>query len=222
MIDYLFDLYRDVARRFVLVVHPSMQAPVKAHCDAVVPHVDIEYACQGQPTGMLDAILLAGDAARAMQPERVWITWCDQVGVHPSTIAALQRLSSDQSQSHLVMPTARQEHPYIHLERSPDGRIHAVRQRREGDVMPAVGESDIGLFSLSHESYFDCLPRFSAVAGHAAATRERNFLPFIAWMAGQGHQIVTFPCTDEMEAIGINTPDDRRRIEQYLRKRDRS
>ena len=32
----------------------------------------------------------------------------------------------------------------------------------------------------------------------------------------------TFPCTDDIEAIGVNTPDDRRRLEQYLLERDRS
>ena len=60
------------------------------------------------------------------------------------------------------MPTSRQQNPYIHFERDPDGRITAVRQRREGEAMPGVGESDIGLFSLSHDGYFTWLPRFGA------------------------------------------------------------
>jgi bifunctional UDP-N-acetylglucosamine pyrophosphorylase/glucosamine-1-phosphate N-acetyltransferase len=222
MIDHLFDLYRNVAGRFVLIVHPSIQVPVKAHCDAVVPHLEIGYVAQNEPTGMLDAVLLAADTVRPMEPGRIWITWCDQVGIHPKTIHTLQRLSKERSQSHIVMPTSRQVNPYIHLDRDSEGRIFAVRQRREGDPMPVVGESDIGLFSLSHEGYFNWLPRFGSQAGHAAGTRERNFLPFIPWMASQTHSVLTFPCTDEMEAIGINTPEDRRRLEQYLKERDRS
>ena len=88
--------------------------------------------------------------------------------------------------------------------------------------MPPVGESDMGLFSLSPEAFFKWLPRFGAEGVSRLATRERNFLPFIPWMAQRGHRVLTFPCTNEMEALGINTPDDRLRIEQYLRERDRS
>jgi hypothetical protein len=29
--------------------------------------------------------------------------------------------------------------------------------------------------------------------------------------------VLTFPSTNDLEAIGINTPDDRRRLEDYLR-----
>ena len=88
--------------------------------------------------------------------------------------------------------------------------------------MPPVGESDMGLFSLSPEAFFKWLPRFEADAVRASATRERNFLPFIPWMAQHGHHVVTFPCTNEMESLGINTPADRLRMEQYLRERDRT
>jgi bifunctional N-acetylglucosamine-1-phosphate-uridyltransferase/glucosamine-1-phosphate-acetyltransferase GlmU-like protein len=222
MIDHLFDLYRGVARRFVLVVNPSAEVSVKAHCDAVAPNLGVEYVRQSEPTGMLDAILLAADAARRSHPDRVWITWCDQVGVHPDTIATLQRLSTEQPDASIVLPTARQENPYIHFERDEEGRIIGVSQRREGDAMPSVGESDMGLFSLSPDSYFQWLPRFGLEATRASATRERNFLPFVPWLAKKGHRLYTFPCTDDVEAIGVNTPDDRRRLERYLLERDRS
>lgn len=222
MIDHLFDLYRSVARRFVLVVHPSAEALVKAHCDAVAPNLEVEYTRQSEPTGMLDALLVAADAARRLEPDRVWITWCDQIGVHPDTIATLQRLSNEQPDTPIVLPTARQENPYIHFERDEDGRIIGIRQRREGDAMPAVGESDMGLFSLSHDSYFQWLPRFGLEATRASATRERNFLPFVPWLVKKGHRVYTFPCTDDMEAIGVNTPDDRLRLERYLSERGRS
>lgn len=83
--------------------------------------------------------------------------------------------------------------------------------------MPPVGESDMGLFSLSSEAYFHWLPEFGLEAAQASATRERNFLPFMPWLVRRGHPVVTFPSANELEAIGINTPDDRRRLEAYLR-----
>lgn len=222
MIDHLFDLYRTVACRFVVVVNPSTAAFVKAYCDAVAPNLGVEYAHQSEPTGMLDAILLAADVVRPSRPDRVWITWCDQVGVHPNTVATLQRLSTEHADASIVLPTARQETPYIHFDRDEARRIVGIRQRREGDTMPSIGESDMGLFSLSADSYFQWLPRFGLEATRASATRERNFLPFIPWLAKKGHHLYTFPCTDDIEAVGVNTPEDRRRLEQYLLERQRS
>lgn len=222
MIDHLFDLYRGVVTRFVLVVRPSFEAAVRAHCASAAGDLDVTYARQADPTGMLDAILLAADAARTPDVERVWITWCDQIGIHPNTISALDRRSEQSPEAPVILPTALQENPYIHLARAADGRITAILQRREGDAMPRVGESDMGLFSLSPDSYFNWLPRFGEDAIRAAGTQERNFLPFLPWLARRDLRVMTFPCTSPMEAIGVNTPDDLVRIEQYLQERGRS
>jgi bifunctional UDP-N-acetylglucosamine pyrophosphorylase / glucosamine-1-phosphate N-acetyltransferase len=217
MIDHLLHRYRDVAQRFVLVVHPSFEIDVKRHVQEVAPSVTVQYANQSEPTGMLDAILLAIDAVKRSAPGRVWITWCDQIGVHPDTVTMLERLSHERAEASVIFPTVRQEPPYIHLDRDGSGRITRVRQRREGDAMPEIGESDMGLFSLSADACFNLLPQFGAGAIAAASTRERNFLPFIPWLAERGHAVVTFGSTNPLEAIGVNTPDDRQRLEAYLR-----
>ena len=217
MIDYLFDRYRHVAKRVVLVVHPSFESDVKKHVEHLAPSADVQYATQTEPTGMLDAILLASGAIAETSADRIWITWCDQIGVHPDTIATLSRLSQENHSASAIFPTSRQASPYIHLDRDPEGRITAIRQRREGDEMPPIGESDMGLFSLSRNAYLDLLPQFGRDAKQAAGTRERNFLPFLPWLAQRGHAVLTFPSANELEAIGVNTPDDRRRLEGYLR-----
>ncbi len=221
MIDHLFALYRDAVRRFVVVVHPVLESMIAGHCRQSAPDLQIDYATQAHATGMLDAILLGTDAARAGNPDRVWITWCDQIAVHPQTISGLSRLSSSRSDADVIFPTTRQASPYIHLERDAGGRIVAVRQRREGDTMPDVGESDMGLFSLSPDAFFNALPVFGREATDAATTRERNFLPFMPWLAARGRDVVTFPATSEIEATGVNTPQDLRRIEHYLQELDR-
>ena len=220
MIDHLFDRYRHAVQRFVLVVHPTFEADVRRHVEQRASALDVQYAQQAQPTGMLDAILLAAPAAQQRPAARVWITWCDQVGVHPDTIGTLRRLSHERAGVSVILPTARQAPPYIHLDRDAGGRITAIRQRRENDEMPEVGESDMGLFSLSPDAYFNLLPNFSREATQATSTRERNFLPFLPWLEQRGHSVVTFPATHELEAVGINTPDDRRRLEAYLRELD--
>lgn len=217
MIDHLFHRYAGRVRQFVLVVHPSFEARVRSHVEQFAPSADVTFASQAEPTGMLDAILLAAEPAKRTRADRVWITWCDQIGVHPDTIATLERLSEEHPQTAAILPTSHQTPPYIHLERDAQGRLSRVRQRREGDAMPETGESDMGLFSLSADAYFGLLPRFGRETSHATGTGERNFLPFLPWLAQRGHSVMTFPSTNEFEAIGVNTPEDRRRLEGYLR-----
>ena len=118
----------------------------------------------------------------------------------------------------LAMPLVSRAHPYTHFDRDVEGRIRRVRLRREGHEMPPTGESDMGLFSLAREAAFRHLPLFAHEAVADAATRERNFLPFVPWIAARGG-VTTFPATEEMEAVGINTPDDLEAVAAYLRGR---
>jgi bifunctional UDP-N-acetylglucosamine pyrophosphorylase/glucosamine-1-phosphate N-acetyltransferase len=210
MIDYLFELYgRDVAR-MVFVVRPADLAQVRDYCaraPAAAP-VACEFAVQERPTGMLDAILLAHDVLSVDPPGRVWITWCDQIGILPETVRRLRDASDAVPPPALAMPTAMRREPYIHLARDTAGRITQVLHRREGDAMPDEGETDAGLFSMSREAYFDLLPQYAATLTHeGAATRERNFLPFIPWLHARA-EVHTFPCVSWIESVGVNTPED--------------
>jgi bifunctional N-acetylglucosamine-1-phosphate-uridyltransferase/glucosamine-1-phosphate-acetyltransferase GlmU-like protein len=171
---------------------------------------------QREPTGMLDAILLGTTTAARVQPSSVWVTWCDQVAVHPRTVERLAARTATPSDAPVVMPTVMQPRPYIHLQRGAEGRIVRVLHRREGDPMPEVGESDMGLFALSRTTYLDRLPAYADQVEIGRTTGERNFLPFIPWLA-RTETIVTFAAENPMEAIGINTPQDLREVEQYLR-----
>lgn len=217
MLDRLLHLYRDLVDDVVVIVHPSFEMVVRSHVHAIAARVQLEV--QRTPTGMLDAILLARPAVEASAAGRVWITWCDQVGVHPQTVARLAQLSIDAVAAPLILPTVRRRQPYIHLERDASGIIIRVLQRREGDVLPEIGESEMGLFSLSREAYLAQLAEFAGRPEIGAATGERNFLPFIPWIAARGG-VTTFPCVDEEESIGVNTPEELQVIETYLAKRD--
>ena len=174
-----------------------------------------EVALQAEPTGMLDAVLLGCEVAARWSPRRVVITWCDQVAVHPATVA---RLADREADSALALPLIVRDTPYIHFDRDQRGRICGVRQRREGDAMPARGDSDMGLFSLSADAATIDLPAFASTAAPDRGTGERNFLPFIPWLAKR-RPVVTVEATDDMEAVGINTPEDLVRVEAYLKAR---
>ena len=69
--------------------------------------------------------------------------------------------------------------------------------------MPPVGESDMGLFALSAEAWTDLLPEYAgSVAAPSHVTGERNFLPFIPWVATR-RQVVTFPATDPSDVRAL-------------------
>lgn len=217
MLLRLIDLYRPYVSRVVVVVHPSFARQVRDASRRSRPPV--ELAIQAAPTGMLDAVLLARGAVAASTAGHVWITWCDQLAVRPGTIERLEAAVDANLRAPLVMPTVRRPNPYVHLERDGAGRIVRVLHQREGDSTPAEGESDMGLFSLSREAFLDRLPEFAAAPEAGAETGERNFLPFVPWIAAR-ETVVTFPVLDEMEAVGVNTPDELRLIERHLRERD--
>jgi bifunctional UDP-N-acetylglucosamine pyrophosphorylase/glucosamine-1-phosphate N-acetyltransferase len=216
MIDHLFDLYAGWIDRFVLVVHPSFEQEVRAHC-AALPYT-IDFEVQTEPTGMLDAILIPHARIRSLAPAAVWITWCDQVAISSETVALLADKQKRSPRTALVLPTIKRAEPYIHFERDEHDDIVAIKHRREGDDMPAVGESDVGLFALSRDAYVTLLPEYAKSVVPGEGTRERNFLPFIAWLRGRA-PVSTFSAHDDIESVGVNSAEDLARIETHFRLR---
>lgn len=218
MIQHVLERHRGRVAVAVPVVRPGMEAAIEAV--AREAGVEVRPVVQDRPSGMLDAILLAAGEVRAAGPACVWITWCDQVAIRPETLETLEQACTGADEITLAFPTSVGSDPYIHFERDAGGRITALRQRREGDPMPPVGESDAGLFALSRRTYLDLLPAFGASFRERAATGERNFLPFIPWLAARHPGAVrTYPCLDAIEALGVNTPGDLARVEAYLASR---
>jgi bifunctional UDP-N-acetylglucosamine pyrophosphorylase/glucosamine-1-phosphate N-acetyltransferase len=216
MVDYLLELYAPWVERTILIVHPSFAHAVEEHCSSRGFPIDFEL--QESPTGMLDAILTPWERVRALEPDSVWITWCDQVAVEPDT---LQRLAAEEAahpDAAVILPTLERREPYIHFQRDEQDRISGILHRREGDVMPEVGESDLGLFALSGDAYLNRLPAFAQANATGSATGERNFLPFIPWLRSRA-PVHTFPAHNDMESVGVNDAADLALMENYLRSR---
>ena len=216
MLAHLAERYHGVVADLVAVIHPSWRAEASSLLKEL--QVPTTLAEQPEPAGMLDAVLIGIEAARTLRPARVWVTWCDQIGVLAATS---DRLAACEAGAEVAFPVVHRRDPYIHFDRDAAERIVGVRQRREGDAMPPVGESDMGLFSLSSEAAFQELPAFARSTGAqgGSATGERNFLPFIPWIARQDGVVVTCPATDPREAIGVNTPEELELVAGWLRER---
>ncbi len=213
MIDHILDRYATVISTFILVVSPSAEQEVLGHCRGRAG--TIEVVRQDSPTGMLDAILIPRDRVGQLRPDEVWITWCDQVAVQEGTVHRLVDLMRSGGPPSLGFPTLVLPEPYIHFPRHPDGGIAGVLHRREGDPMPARGEGDLGLFALTGSTYLELLPEYARMAPLGAETGERNFLPFIPWLAQRG-SVRTVPALSPMEAVGINTPAELERVAEFL------
>ena len=227
MIDLVLDRYARVVDRAIVIVSPAVEVIVRKHFalaelkfgatgggskfGATAP---VDIAVQAEPTGMLDAILTPMEHVETLGPDWVWVTWCDQVAISDATVERLVAAEAPPAPA-LSLATARLPHPYVHLVRDGQGRIVGVLQEREGDVMPESGEADSGLFAMSAATYFVHLPAFAAGSVAGAGTGERNFLPFVPWMAGRG-LVRTVPVGDATESVGINTPADLQRVEAHL------
>lgn len=211
MLDHLERLYRRAVGTVVIVAHPSFSAAVRQRLAAFGWKATVIE--QAEPTGMLDAILLAAPMVLAAKPDRVWITWCDQIAIKPDTVQRMKSLEGRDPDADVIMPTARSANPYTHLEMDDTGRVTAFLQSREGDAMPAEGESDAGFFSLSRRAYLEDLRWFAGETAAGSGTAERNFVPFIV-----GRRVVTFPVAP-IEATGVNTPEELARVEAELRPR---
>jgi bifunctional N-acetylglucosamine-1-phosphate-uridyltransferase/glucosamine-1-phosphate-acetyltransferase GlmU-like protein len=214
LLGHLLARYAPYVDRVVIVTAPDTRASVEHYLQAA--RLEALCAVQATPTGMLPAILSARALVQGLSPAEVWVTWCDQIAISDETLAHLARDMAAFPDAALVFPTLRQTPPYIHFQRDDRGAIIGVLQRREGDVMPEAGESDAGLFALRRDVYLESLPEYDARAAAGRGTGERNFLPFIPWLAARA-PVRTFPVRFPEEAIGVNTPEDVRRLETYLR-----
>lgn len=208
MIDRLLLMYANYVDHYVIVVNPDDIETALTHFQQ---HQNVRLVTQSEQSGMLDAILTARDVVSKVNPQSIWITWCDQVAVRQETIRRLAEYTNSASQTFMTFPTIVKRDPYIHFERDRDDKIVGILQRREGDNMPDVGENDVGLFAMTMATYYLLEHGYAQAVARGRATAERNFLPFIPWLAGF-QPISTFTATDATEAIGVNTAGDAEKL----------
>jgi bifunctional UDP-N-acetylglucosamine pyrophosphorylase / glucosamine-1-phosphate N-acetyltransferase len=219
MLDHLLAIHGSTVERAIVVVAPAAVEAFRGF--SATSRIPLDIVVQESPTGMLDAILLAAPVVASLAPRRIAITWCDQIALSAQTIGAVADCALSSDSPRMVVATLTVEQPYIHFDRDPSGRIVGVRQRREGDVMPADGETDMGLFDLSLDAFVHDLAEFASQTSADRGTGERNFLPFIPWLAARA-PVATVAGRSRIETIGINTPEELATIEAYMLTSDRA
>ena len=210
MIDYLIRRYQNVVDRFVLVINPQNERIIREHMEST--QIEFGVCFQHEPTGMLDALLQSYNDSGVQNADKIWITWCDQIGISQRTVNRIcEHFRILGNQPGLILPVAIKNNPYIHFKRNTANKIIQVLQRREGDSMPDLGENDCGLFAMSADVFLKDLKDYSEITNFGSGTGERNFLPFIPWYHRRG-QILSFEIDNHLESIGVNDQHDMNEI----------
>jgi CTP:molybdopterin cytidylyltransferase MocA len=212
ILDWLLDGIEPHCDSLVFVLSPDGAAEVAAELDRRIPG-RYRIAIQPSPTGMGDAVSVGLEHVRS---EHVAVVWGDQVALRPHSVAVTLALHQGPLSAGLTCPTVLRSQPYIHLERDGTGSITGLRQAREGDSMPAVGESDTGFFCFRTEalrSWLEQMRRHAAALGRR--TGEFNLLPIIPLAASQDRVLTPRHMSVE-ETVGVNSAADAGLVEDFL------
>ena len=213
MLGHVIERHQTLVDEIAVVVSPQYKLVVGNWLEEQALD-NVKLFLQDSPTGMLDAIMCPAPAYEESGIYAVSICWCDQICISSATAETLAEKLSEHNSVEMVFPTIELRDPYIHMQRDRSGVITKVLHEREGDAMPAVGENDCGLFGLTGTAYFDHLNNYANKIKLGAGTGERNFLPFIPWLARRA-EVETFVAQSAMEAVGVNTREDAAKIEQF-------
>jgi bifunctional UDP-N-acetylglucosamine pyrophosphorylase/glucosamine-1-phosphate N-acetyltransferase len=215
ILDWLLDFLLPNCEQLVFVLSPAGVADVGVELELRIPgryHIVV----QERPTGMGDAVALALPSVRTPQ---VAIVWGDQVGLRRKSVEACLRLQQGPLAPDLTFPTVTRDRPYIHFERDSRGRIVALLQAREGDHMPAWGESDTGFFCFRTPVLLRLLGELREASTKGSGTGEFNLLPVIPLAARQGIVLTPRVVTVE-ETVGVNSAEDAGVLDEFLRRAD--
>jgi bifunctional UDP-N-acetylglucosamine pyrophosphorylase/glucosamine-1-phosphate N-acetyltransferase len=187
----------------VVVVAPDTRARVERAVAADGTHGPV-FATQPGPTGMGDAVRIGlstlDDAGTAL------VVWGD-MGALSRRLVLLAGAVHAILGPPLTVPTKRRARPYAAVERAADGTIARFRLQREGDAVPAYGESDCGAFWIDVPAVLPVLAerRRAASAEHNG---EFGFLPVVEDLAARGTPALAALVAEDWESQGVNTPAD--------------
>lgn len=213
IVEWLLDFLLPNCANVVFVLSPDGRGPVEQELRRLIPG-RYAIAIQEIPLGMGDAVSVG---LAEVSSEFVTTVWGDQVALRRSSVEACLRIQQGPLRPDMTCPTVMRAHPYIHFERDESGRIVKLLQKREGDEMPAEGESDTGFFCFRTDRLRRFLAELRGDAGaQGNATGEFNFLPVIPLMAREGAVVTPRIMTIE-ETVGVNSREDAALVEPFLR-----
>jgi CTP:molybdopterin cytidylyltransferase MocA len=214
LIAWLAERLGGLVGRLMIVLSPDGRTAFEATGPAL--NLPVSTVIQQSPTGMADAILAAEAALlSADAPATAVILWGDQIGVRRETVArALAVHDRHPLRPAVTIPLAHVDAPYVHYEFDAHTRLIAVRQRREGDLLPDAGDADCGCFVVSPPRVFSVLRRLrSSNLLEGPLSHEQNFLQALPFIAREA-PVVGVAGATQADTIGLNSITD---LERFTR-----
>jgi bifunctional UDP-N-acetylglucosamine pyrophosphorylase/glucosamine-1-phosphate N-acetyltransferase len=215
ILDWLIDLLEPTCQRMVFILSPHGAPEVEPFLKRRVPR---RYAIviQPEPRGMADAIY---QAVPKLRTPFTLIIWGDQVAIRPKTIRSLMKIQQFIPTAMLSMPAVKREEPYVHYQTDSDKRLVRILERREGAIMPAVGESDCGLFAFNTKRLQEIFAlEIHKGISYSQATKEWNFLPMLPQFETGEESVNWLRLNSLEETIGVNNKEEAAILEAYLRR----
>jgi len=213
VIDLLEDVICDVVDECCFIIRPDMITSFENFST----NPKSTYITQAKPHGMGDAVFKA--ASKFVNYDDVLVVWGDQVSLNRETLNQVIK-SHFEKDSFCTIPLVKLHNPYVHYEIDDAKGLKEILQAREGDLLPKIGYSDIGVFLLKSRNLDVEWNRFlkeSRKLGNV--TNEINFLPFLLFLAQSGKKMNFLHVNDPFESIGMNTQDDLKKLRSTIEKR---
>ncbi len=216
ILEWVVDAVRTTVSNFIFVLSPEGKVLVEPLLEKLLGE-KADIVVQEKPTGMGDAVLLAEEK---VQTPNCLIVWGDQVMLNAHTVEVCATLHEAYPVANLTFPTIIKRKPYIHIERNADLKIKRVLQYRENEINFEFGESDCGLFLFSTNILFKTLREaHNDPSSIGMSTGEFNLLQTLPHFETNPGSVKTVRIDDELECLGVNTPEEAKYAENELVKR---
>jgi CTP:molybdopterin cytidylyltransferase MocA len=200
LLAHVLDAVAPSVDALVLVVRPGTEERFGAELARLGWSKPVTTVLQDDATGSADAVALGLGSVPGDEP--CIVVWADQVRVSRRTVS---RVAEALGHGHrgLVLPLVEIDEPYVWF--VAEGAVLTVGRRRDGDVPPSRGRSDVGTFGMLAGAGLACIAEEGADG--AASHRERDFVYVVPRLADR-HGLWILDVDDAEEALGVNSPAD--------------
>jgi bifunctional N-acetylglucosamine-1-phosphate-uridyltransferase/glucosamine-1-phosphate-acetyltransferase GlmU-like protein len=169
------------------------------------------WCIQEQPRGTGHALLSIEEHLHFH--DNLIVVWGDMGALNERLVfagCALHQLANNL----MTIPTKWERYPYVTLLRGADGTIIDVLQARRGDVVPASGEQDCGIFFINAHRLLDGLHTLAQQQSESSPSGELDFLALIGQMAACNEQVYALNMGTVWDSQGVNTLLDLHRADR--------
>lgn len=117
----------------------------------------------------------------------------------------------------LLTTRIRPESRFGRIVRDPDGRVRGIVEYKDAtEQQRAIDEGNTGVMCFRADALWSALDAVT----NDNAQGEYYLTDVIGILLARGERVTACVCEDMDEALGVNTPDDLRRVEEVLKERE--